>query len=221
MATLINLACSPPPLALIKTVTQILPYRQSQIILLGHSPDSLKRLEAIYEIHDTQTGETLRTGTISKFGVIFLTPYVPHDQPGAFLVLASSMGSKKIQREGFGLAESRLLVREVRLQQFQQKAQSCSYLLHYSQANRRVYLLEQLRFGEEEVQIFLRGYDEESEAVSYRIIALEQPAPQVVCSPKRIIFICGAEITLYKERFEPQYFVLSNMEQFEILGFYS
>ena len=28
------------------------------------------------------------------------------------------------------------------------------------------------------------------------------------------------EITVYKERLEPQYFAISNMEQFEILGFY-
>jgi anthranilate/para-aminobenzoate synthase component I len=59
--------------------------------------------------------------------------------------------------------------------------------------------------------------------VSYRIISLEQSAPQVIYSPKRIIFISGTEITLYKERerFEAQYFVLSNMDQFDIVGFYN
>jgi hypothetical protein len=124
MATLINLAASPPTLTLIKTVTQILPYKLSQIIVLGHSPSSLKLLEVLYEIYDTQSGETIRTGVISKFGVIFLTPYVPHDLPGAFLILASSMGSKKILREGFGLTDSRPLVREIRLQRFEEKAKS-------------------------------------------------------------------------------------------------
>jgi hypothetical protein len=34
--------------------------------------------------------------------------------------------------------------------------------------------------------------------VSYRLIALERQVPQMICSPRRIIFICGGEVTLYR-----------------------
>jgi hypothetical protein len=34
-------------------------------------------------------------------------------------------------------------------------------MLYYSPLNRRIYLLSQLKFSEEEQQIFLRGYEEE------------------------------------------------------------
>jgi hypothetical protein len=118
MSTVINLSSNPPTLANIKTVTQILPYKNSQIIVVGHSPDSLKKLEVLYEIYDTKSAETLQAGTISKFGVIFLTQYVGYDQPGCFLVLANSMGCKKIIREGFGLSDTRAVVRDVNLQRF-------------------------------------------------------------------------------------------------------
>lgn len=94
-------------------------------------------------------------------------------------------------------------------------------MVYYSPIYKRVYVLVQLTFGEQEQQLVLRGYEEEREVVSYRIVTLEQPQPQVVCSPTRIIFACGSEIALYQKRLEPRYFVLSNMEQFDILGFYS
>lgn len=115
MATLVNLCCSPPSLRLIKTVVQILPLRDQQLIIVGHSPESLKRLEILFEIHDICSGELLSSGTISKFAVIFLTPYVASDMPSHFLVLASSMGSRKVLREGFGRGETQTVVRDVSL----------------------------------------------------------------------------------------------------------
>lgn len=108
---LINLSSSPPALSLIKTVTQILPYKNTTVIVVGHSPDSLKKLEILYEVRDTKSEQCLRTGTISKFAVTFLTPYVSYDVPGSYLVLAASMGCKKIIREGFGLSDTKTLVR--------------------------------------------------------------------------------------------------------------
>jgi len=87
-----------PQLSTIKTITQILPLSQNQIILLGYSTDSLKRIELVYEIYDVDTKQTMRTGIISKFGVIFLTNYVSYDESGSFLTLVSAMGTRRIVR---------------------------------------------------------------------------------------------------------------------------
>lgn len=82
-------------------------------------------------------------------------------------------------------------------------------------------MLQHLKFSEEEQHIFLRAYDQQHEVINYRIIALEHQIPHILCSPTKIIFVCGTEITVYKDRLDPQYFAISNMEQFDILAFYS
>jgi hypothetical protein len=44
MLKVINLQAVPPRPRCIKTVTQILPLSQALLLLLGHSPDSLRKL---------------------------------------------------------------------------------------------------------------------------------------------------------------------------------
>lgn len=223
MLKVVNLQAVPPRPRCIKTVTQILPLSQSLLLLLGHSPDSLRKLELVYEIYDSEAADTLRWGSISTFGIVFLTPYVNYDRTGCFLVLCSSMGVRRIISEQFDGQAAVPVVREIKTQKFEERAKREELRLYYSGLDRRIYLLEQLQFGEEEHQIIVRVYEAREanrEAASYRIVALERQLPRVIFSPQQLVLACENEVALYSREFEPHYFGVENMEQFDILGYY-